>query len=78
MERSRFQTSFEDDGEGIRPEDLPMIFERFYAGRDGRSCLGLAITKEIARLPAGSLKTENAEKGAVFTLSLPDFLATRP
>ena len=41
-----------DQGSGIKPEDLPYIFDRFYRNKDasfGGSGLGLAIAEQIAR-----------------------------
>ncbi len=41
-----------DQGSGIRPEDLPYIFDRFYRNKDasyGGSGLGLAIAEQIAK-----------------------------
>jgi signal transduction histidine kinase len=67
-----------DTGEGIAPEDLPYVFERFYragAARDratGGTGLGLAIAQSIARLHGGEIRVTSARgAGAVFTVSLP-------
>lgn len=67
-----------DDGPGIRNEDLPHIFERFYRGDKSRTSmethagLGLAVCKSLAQDLKGKLEV-NSEfgKGSVFTLSLP-------
>ncbi|MHB1342299.1 MAG: sensor histidine kinase [Coriobacteriia bacterium] len=67
-----------DDGPGLRREDLPHVFDRFYRGRGprgdagGGSGLGLAITRRLIELHGGSVEAANRpEGGAVFTISLP-------
>jgi len=62
-----------DTGEGIKKEDLPFIFERFYkASKEGLG-LGLAIAKELVLAHEGTI-TASSEygKGAIFTVSLPN------
>ncbi len=72
----------DDNGPGIRAEDIDRIFERFYTDRpEGESFgqnsgLGLSISRQIAEAHGGTLKAENlsdgkAVTGARFTLSLP-------
>ncbi|MGH3507786.1 MAG: sensor histidine kinase, partial [Nocardioidaceae bacterium] len=66
----------EDNGSGINPTDLPMIFERFYRAEDARtmpgSGLGLAIVRQAAERHGGSVSAANRpEGGAVLTLRLP-------
>ncbi|WP_246659218.1 sensor histidine kinase [Rhizobium sp. FY34] len=73
----------DDNGPGIRAEDIDRIFERFYTDRpDGESFgqnsgLGLSISRQIAEAHGGTLKAENLSDskghvtGARFTLSLP-------
>jgi PAS domain S-box-containing protein len=68
-----------DDGQGIAPDLLPHIFERFLQGdssstrRHGGLGLGLAIVKNLAELHGGSVKASSAgpSRGAVFTVTLP-------
>ena len=67
-----------DDGEGIPPEDLPHIFERFYradahrARSIGGTGLGLAIALENVHLHRGSIDVESeVGKGSTFTVTLP-------
>ncbi|HUI69830.1 MAG TPA: HAMP domain-containing sensor histidine kinase [Spirochaetia bacterium] len=64
-----------DDGPGIAAEDLPLVFERFYRGREARSegaGLGLAIVRSIARAHGGSISVESEQgKGSTFTLRIP-------
>src|SRR5690606_9459021 len=67
-----------DRGEGIAPEHLPRLTERFYrvdAGRSrdkGGTGLGLAIVKHIVRRHRGRLHVESTPgKGSTFTIHLP-------
>jgi CheY-like chemotaxis protein len=68
-----------DDGIGIRPDFLPMVFDRFRQGQTsttrqfGGLGLGLAIVKQLVELHGGSVKAESAGegRGATFTISLP-------
>ena len=65
----------EDDGAGIREDDLPFIFERFYKGVNGNSGLGLAICRDIIKKLGGNVQAENisddASMGARFIVTLP-------
>ena len=65
----------EDDGPGIRPEDMPRVFERFWrapGSTGGGTGLGLAIAKSIVDLHDGRITVANrAEGGARFTVRLP-------
>ena len=72
------QVRFEDQGEGISPDHLPHIFERFYrAGRaDGGESrsggLGLAIAQAIVRAQDGSIACQSeCNHGSTFTVLLP-------
>jgi two-component system sensor histidine kinase MprB len=65
-----------DHGDGIDPDDLPYIFDRFYRGANSRarqgSGLGLAIVRQVAERHQGSVSAINAPGGgALFTLRLP-------
>jgi signal transduction histidine kinase len=59
---TRSELVVEDAGEGIAPEDLPHVFERFYRGDPSRSRntggtgLGLAICKAIASRWQGTIE----------------------
>ena len=61
-----------DNGCGIKQEDLPFIFERFYKASEGGLGLGLAIVKELVEAHGGKIEVRSEYgKGATFTLSLP-------
>jgi signal transduction histidine kinase len=67
-----------DSGEGISPEDLPYVFERFYRGEKSRSRqtggagLGLAIAKGIVEAHGGEIGVEsNPKEGTLFYFTLP-------
>ena len=65
----------DDEGQGIRPEDLPNVFERFYRAPDapsGGTGLGLAIAAWIADHHGGVIRAFNRrEGGARFEVQLP-------
>jgi two-component system, OmpR family, sensor histidine kinase MtrB len=65
-----------DGGPGIPPEQLPLIFERFYKADSARasagSGLGLAIALENARLLGGDISvSSDVRRGTLFRLTLP-------
>ena len=67
-----------DTGQGISPEDLPHIFERFYRGDKSRASgqsrngLGLAICKSTVDAHGGSIEaTSQRGIGTTFTVKLP-------
>ena len=75
----RIVLSVRDNGPGIAPEHLPLIFDRFYkadAARQasGGSGLGLSIVKAIVERHGGTITARN-ENGAVFEIVLPLVLA---
>lgn len=68
-----------DEGEGIIPELLPYVFDRFRQGdsatgrRYGGLGLGLSIVKHIVELHGGTVEAVSAglDRGATFTVHLP-------
>jgi len=70
--------SVADQGDGIPPEHLPRIFERFYRVDPSRSRerggtgLGLAIVKHLVQSLGGSIEVQSApRKGSTFRFTLP-------
>jgi PAS domain S-box-containing protein len=74
-----------DSGQGISPDFLPHVFERFRQADSsitrsyGGMGLGLSIVKSIVELHGGSVRVESEgeDKGATFTVSLPISVARR-
>ena len=67
-----------DSGEGIQPEDLDQVFERFYRGEKSRNRatggagLGLAISRGIVEAHGGRIWVESTPgQGATFIFHLP-------
>lgn len=82
-EEENIAITISDDGNGISPEDIPHIFNRFYKGKKGKHGLGLAIAKAIVLSHKGTIKAYNKATftdpvsgrercgGAVFEVKLP-------
>ncbi len=77
-DETRDRISVSDNGEGIAPEHLPRIFERFYRVDRARSRalggtgLGLAIVKHLARAHGGeAVVTSLSGRGSTFSIELP-------
>jgi CheY-like chemotaxis protein len=76
---SRVKIVVADNGQGIKPEFLPYVFERFRqqdAGTNrqhGGLGLGLTIVRNIVELHGGTVHaaSEGLGKGATFTVALP-------
>jgi signal transduction histidine kinase/putative methionine-R-sulfoxide reductase with GAF domain len=64
--------TFSDTGPGIPKEIEHRLFESFVtSGKKGGTGLGLAITKRIAEEHGGTITVKSTNKGATFTLRLP-------
>lgn len=74
-ENGRARLSVADTGEGIPPQALPHLFERFYRVRGTRAQgtgLGLAIVKHLVEAHGGSVAVESEPgAGARFEVRLP-------
>ena len=66
-----------DSGEGISPEDMPFIFDRFYQGKSAEHLqrtggIGLALTRELVLLAGGEIHVSSTlGQGSVFSVVLP-------
>lgn len=68
----------EDNGVGIKKDELPYVFHRFYQVNQTRkrtrkgSGIGLAITKDLVELHHGKIEVESQQNiGTKFTIKLP-------
>lgn len=76
---SHVEISVADSGQGIRPDFLPYVFERFRQAdmkttrAHGGLGLGLAIVRQLVELHGGTVKvmSEGEGKGATFVVKLP-------
>jgi two-component system phosphate regulon sensor histidine kinase PhoR len=63
-EGARSMLVVSDDGAGVRPSDLPRLFERFYRADQARTSrgtgLGLAIVKHVVGSAGGSAEARSA------------------
>jgi signal transduction histidine kinase len=73
-----FTVDVADNGIGIKEEEQPLVFEKFYRAKDRRIAnvtgtgLGLAIAREVVRLHGGDITLQSAiDKGSTFTMTLP-------
>lgn len=78
---SNFEVEISDTGQGIKPEFLPFVFERFrqadnsYTREVGGLGLGLAIVRHLVEMHSGgvSVESEGENRGASFKVILPVF-----
>ena len=81
-DESRARILVRDTGPGIRPDQVRLIFQRFYRAEGGEkqaggAGIGLAISDWIARAHGGEIAVESeVGQGSTFTVSLP--LASAP
>jgi len=62
-----------DEGEGMSPEEVARMFDRFYRGEGSRgSGLGLAIAKSIVTAHGGEIRASSeVGKGTALQFTLP-------
>lgn len=67
--------SVEDTGCGIKPDDLPRIFEPFFQSdshKDAGTGIGLALTKQMTEAMGGRIEVSSRQgEGTLFSLSIP-------
>ena len=76
---SHVEINIVDSGEGISPDFLPHVFDRFrqadasYSRKHGGLGLGLAIVRNLVEMHGGTVSAESAGagQGSTFTVSLP-------
>lgn len=77
VEENKVSVTIKDNGEGIKPEHLPRIFERFYrvdqsrSREQGGSGLGLSIVKHIVEAHHQTVTAQSVYgQGSIFTFTL--------
>jgi two-component system, OmpR family, sensor histidine kinase BaeS len=66
------QVAVADTGQGINPDQLPLIFERFHKRHSSGRGLGLAIVRSIVRAHGGEVGAESEPgRGSTFWFRLP-------
>lgn len=78
LEGAHITIAVRDFGVGIKKEDIPRLFERFYRAGDELtrtvkgSGLGLTLVKEIVEAHRGRIEVESEQgRGSTFTIRLP-------
>lgn len=81
LEENHIILIIEDDGQGIKPKDLPYIFDPFYQGEQDNKTklkgagLGLAICDYIIKKHNGEIFTySELNKGTKFVIKLPEII----
>lgn len=76
VEQQRVLISVQDTGIGIRPEELPKIWDRLYRGEAGQSQrglgLGLSLVRAVVQAHKGSVQAHSEPgQGSRFVIDLP-------
>jgi len=80
--KARLMVQLSDTGSGVRPKDIPHLFDRSYRQKRDRpkdaegAGLGLLITKKILELHGSDIKVDSVvDVGTTFTFTLPVYRA---
>ena len=60
-----------DNGEGIKAENMPKIFDFYFSTKKEGSGIGLAVTKKFVEAHGGSVSAVSADGRTCFTIKLP-------
>ncbi|MEM7546771.1 MAG: HAMP domain-containing sensor histidine kinase [Pseudomonadota bacterium] len=73
VEDRRAKIRVTDDGEGISEGNRERLFEPFFTTRraEGGTGMGLPIAKALVEAHDGSIRVEDSQSGAAFTIELP-------
>ena len=70
--REILRVSVEDDGSGIKPEDLAHVFDPFFTTKDYGTGLGLSVVHGIVQEHGGQIEVESEiARGTSFYILLP-------
>jgi two-component system NtrC family sensor kinase len=70
--KRRVEIRFQDSGTGIKPEDLPKVFEPYFTTKEVGIGLGLALTKQITEEHGGRIEISSEPgRGTLVRLQLP-------
>jgi len=61
----------EDDGEGIKPANMPKIFDFYFSTKVEGSGIGLALTKKFIEAHGGTISAASENKKTCFKIILP-------
>ncbi len=60
-----------DNGKGVQPKDVELIFEPFYSTKDDAMGLGLPYAKQVIEAHNGTISIATGENGTTVTISIP-------
>ena len=70
------RVDIKDNGIGIKEDDMPKIFSRFYRGENVGDAegigIGLYLTREIVSKHGGYIKVKSHNEGSIFSIFLPN------